>query len=154
MIDRETIGSWLQGPPRPTGESDHPGAGLGLPESGPGALAPTGRRVLALLVDGVIAQVIAMGLLGYVQGQGGLGTFKPLLVVFVMNVLMVGTGGFTIGHRLLGLRVERCPRGYAGFVRGLVRSALLCLALPPLIVDRDGRGLHDRAAGTVIVRAR
>jgi uncharacterized RDD family membrane protein YckC len=31
---------------------------------------------------------------------------------------------------------------------------LILLVLPPLIVDRDGRGLHDRLAGTVLVRAR
>ena len=154
MVDREDIGSWLQGPPRPQNAPRYPGEGLGLPEQGPGSMAPTGRRVVALFIDGVIAQVIAMGLLGYVQGAGGLGTFKPLLVVLLMNVLMVGTGGYTIGHRLLGLRVDRCPSGYAGLGRGLVRSVLLCLALPPLIVDRQGRGLHDRLAGTVIVRSR
>lgn len=154
MVDREDIGSWLQGPPRPRNAPTYPGEGLGLPEEGPGSMAPTGRRVVALFIDGLIAQVIAMGLLGYVQGAGGLGTFKPLLVVLLMNVLMVGTGGYTIGHRLLGLRVDRCPSGYAGPGRGLVRSVLLCLALPPLIVDRQGRGLHDRLAGTVIVRSR
>ena len=117
-------------------------------------MAPMGRRVVALFVDGVLAQVIAMGLLGYVQGEGGLGTLKPLLVVLLMNVFMVGTGGYTIGHRLLGLRVDRCPSGYAGLGRAAARSILLCLALPPLIVDREGRGLHDRLAGTVITRSR
>ena len=117
-------------------------------------MAPLGRRVAALLLDGLVAQLIAAGLLGYTQGEGGVGVFKPLLVVLVINVLMVGTGGWTIGHRLLGLQVDACPRGYAGPVRGLIRSVLLCLALPPLVVDRDGRGLHDRLAGTVIVRRR
>jgi len=37
-------------------------------------------------------------------------------------------------------------------VRALVRGLLLCLAVPPLIVGQDGRGLHDRAAGTRVVR--
>jgi len=153
VIDREAIGSWLQGPPR-SREDAYPGRRLGLPQEGPGSLAPFGRRVVALFIDGILAQLIAMALLGYVQGEGGLGTFKPLLVVFIMNVFMVGTGGYTIGHRLMGLRVDRCPRGYAGFGRGLIRSALLCLGIPPLIVGGDGRGLHDRLAGTVIVRSR
>ena len=35
---------------------------------------------------------------------------------------------------------------------GLLRTALLCLAVPALIWDRDGRGLHDRLARTVQVR--
>jgi len=36
--------------------------------------------------------------------------------------------------------------------RALLRTVLLCLALPALIWDRDGRGLHDRLAKTVEVR--
>ncbi|MGX1157392.1 hypothetical protein RKD39_004970 [Streptomyces albogriseolus] len=37
-------------------------------------------------------------------------------------------------------------------LRGLLRSVLLCLAIPALVWDRDGRGLHDRLARTVEVR--
>lgn len=151
MVDRKDLGSWLEGPPRDDSFA-YPGERLGLPPDGPGSRAPTGRRIAALFVDGFLSQLIAMAVLGYEQGEGGIGVFTPLLVVFVLNVAMVGTWGSTVGHRLFGLRVERCPRGYAGFVRGLVRSLLLCLAIPPVVVDRDGRGLHDRLAGTVIVR--
>lgn len=151
---REDIGSWLEGPPRAADAGPYQGANLGLPQEGPGAMAPMGRRLVALVIDGMIGQVIAMGLLGYQQGMGGIGTFKPLLVVFVLNLILVGTAGFTIGHRLLGLRVQRCPAGYVGMRRSFIRAVLLCLGLPPLIIDRDGRGLHDRLAGTVIVRSR
>lgn len=150
-MKREDIGSWLQGPPRP-GPSAYPGERLGLPEEGPGSLAPFGRRLLALVIDGVMAQFIAMALLGYQQGAGGLGVFKPLLVVFVMNFLLVATIGTTVGHRVVGVRVERAPHGYVGWWRGFLRAFLLCLGIPPLIVDSDGRGLHDRIAGTVILR--
>jgi uncharacterized RDD family membrane protein YckC len=38
-------------------------------------------------------------------------------------------------------------------VPAALRTALLMLLIPALISDRDGRGLHDRAAGTVVVRA-
>ena len=31
-------------------------------------------------------------------------------------------------------------------------AVLLCLAIPALIWDRDQRGLHDKAAQTVLVR--
>jgi uncharacterized RDD family membrane protein YckC len=34
----------------------------------------------------------------------------------------------------------------------LVRTVLLCLFLPAMFWDKDGRGLHDKAAGTLIVR--
>jgi hypothetical protein len=42
--------------------------------------------------------------------------------------------------------------GYLGLWRPLVRTLLLCLGIPALIWDRDQRGLHDKAAGTVLVR--
>ena len=29
---------------------------------------------------------------------------------------------------------------------------LLVLVIPAVVMDEDGRGLHDRAAGTVVVR--
>ena len=81
MVNREDIGSWLEGPPRES-RGAYPGERLGLPENGPGSIAPMWRRVVALFIDGIMSQLIAMGLLGYVQGEGGLGVFKPLLVVF------------------------------------------------------------------------
>jgi len=35
-----------------------------------------------------------------------------------------------------------------------LRTLLICLVIPAVIWDRDGRGLQDRAAGTVVVKAR
>jgi len=37
-------------------------------------------------------------------------------------------------------------------VAALVRTLLLGLVIPAVVTDDDGRGLHDRAAGTVVVR--
>ncbi|MFI6598902.1 hypothetical protein ACIBHX_21810 [Nonomuraea sp. NPDC050536] len=34
----------------------------------------------------------------------------------------------------------------------LVRTVLLCLAIPALISDRDHRGVHDRVSNTMVVR--
>ena len=70
------------------------------------------------------------------------------MVLVTEHVLLVGTAGCTIGHRVAGLRVETLDGRPPGPVRALVRSLLLCLVVPPLIWDRDQRGLHDRAAGT------
>jgi hypothetical protein len=33
-----------------------------------------------------------------------------------------------------------------------VRTALLLTVVPPLLTDRDLRGLHDRASDTIVVR--
>ena len=64
----------------------------------------------------------------------------------------MGTLGSSIGHRLVGLQVVTMDGAWAGPLRALVRSALLCLAVPALIWNADQRGLHDQAAGTVLVR--
>jgi uncharacterized RDD family membrane protein YckC len=70
--------------------------------------------------------------------------------VFVLTAFL----GASAGQFLRGLRVVRLDGGPAGIGRAAVRTALLLLLIPALIWDRDGRGLHDKAAGTVLVHAR
>ena len=147
MIGRKDIGSWLEGPGATSATSSaYPGERLGRPASGPGSMAGVGRRVLGLVVDWVAALLIARTLVP------GLGSFGPLLVLLVEQVLLVGTLGFGLGHRVVGLAVETVDGERPGVVRALVRSVLLVLAVPPLIWDADQRGLHDKAAGTLVVR--
>ena len=155
MVDRKDVASWLEGPhaSRTSDAGSYPGQRLGMPREGSGSVARFGRRAVALAVDWLLCQVIAMGLLGYRLGQGGAGSFLPLAVFLAENAVLVGTVGFTVGHRVLGMQVVRAADGApAGPLAGLIRSLLLALAIPALIWDRDERGLHDRAAGTVIVR--
>ena len=123
-----------------------------MPESGPGSLARLGRRAVAITVDWFLCLLIASGLMGYRLGEAGLGPFKPLAVFVVMNLLLVGTLGFTIGHRLLGIRVVRLGGASAGPFRALTRTALLAAVIPAVIWDRDTRGFHDKLAGTALVR--
>ncbi|MCK9793286.1 RDD family protein [Isoptericola sp. 4D.3] len=150
-MSREDVGSWLEGGRR---EDAAGGGRLGLPETGPGSLGRLGRRVVALLVDWAVATLIAY-LLTSPASFAALDSWVTLLVFALENLLLVSTVGFTIGHRLLGLQVRTlgAPDGVApGFARGAVRTVLLCLVIPAVVWDADGRGLHDRAAGTVLVR--
>ena len=123
-----------------------------MPDRGPGSIARLGRRVVAILVDWAVCNVIAAGFLGYRLGVGGLSSFKPLAVFVVMNLLLVGTLGSTLGHRLLGLRVVRLGGGSTGPFPALIRTILLALVIPAMVWDRDTRGFHDKLAGTVLVR--
>ncbi|WP_344013188.1 RDD family protein [Streptomyces thermospinosisporus] len=154
MDNRQAIGSWLSGP-RSAMEAagadlGYRGEQLGLPESGPGSIARPGRRLGALAVDWSLCVLIAYGLItdGYGQATGN----WALLIFLVLSILTVGTLGFTPGKRLFGLRVVQVGTGQVHPGRALLRSVLLCLAVPALIWDRDGRGLHDRLAGTVEIR--
>ncbi|MCT9010184.1 RDD family protein [Streptomyces sp. NPDC054766] len=154
MDNRQAIGSWLSGPRAAAEEAGvdfgYRGEQLGLPEHGPGSISRPGRRLGALAVDWGLCLLIAYGLLtdGYDQATGN----WALLVFFVLGLLTVGTVGFTPGKRLFGLRVVPEGGGRLNPLRVLVRTALLCVAVPALIWDRDGRGLHDRLARTIEVR--
>jgi len=75
-----------------------------------------------------------------------------LLALFVQMTVLTGLLGASIGQRVLGMAVVRLDRHPVGLPRAAVRSLLICLAIPPLVFDRDSRGLHDLAAGTVVVR--
>ncbi|MFI6661073.1 RDD family protein [Streptomyces sp. NPDC050523] len=154
MDNRDAIGSWLSGPRAAAEDAGvefgYRGEQLGLPEEGPGSIARPGRRFGALAVDWGLCLLIAYGLIthGYNQATGN----WALLVFFVLHVLTVGTIGFTPGKRLFGLRVMALDTGRPNPLRTVLRTALLCIAVPALIWDRDGRGLHDRLARTVEVR--
>ncbi|MFF3325972.1 RDD family protein [Streptomyces sp. NPDC002889] len=154
MDNRQVIGSWLSGP-RAAAEDmgvdfGYRGRRLGLPESGPGSIAPLGRRFGALFVDWGLCVLIAYGL--FSGGDQQKASNVALVVFLVLSALTVGTVGFTPGKRLFGLRVVAENGERLGVFRVVVRSVLLCLAIPALVWDRDGRGLHDRLARAVQVR--
>jgi hypothetical protein len=126
------------------------GASLGLPGSGPGSLASFGTRVVAYFVDaGIAALVAALFTAPALPGNWSLLSFGLIYVVTLVAF------GQTPGMRLLGLRLAHPREGQRLAVwRAVVRTALLMLLVPALIVDADGRGLHDRLTDTAVVRER
>lgn len=152
--NRQAIGSWLSGP-RAAAEDmgiefGHRGERLGLPESGPGSVAPLGRRFGALAIDWALCMLIAFAFLA--QGNQQRAGNWALLIFLVLSLLTVGTVGSTPGKRLFGLRVIAEDGTRLSLPRVLVRSVLLLLVIPAVIWDRDTRGLHDRLARAVQVR--
>jgi uncharacterized RDD family membrane protein YckC len=127
-------------------------AGLGLPADGPGSLAGLGRRFVAVVIDWVLCALVATFVLKVPYGGTGASAFAPLGVFAVENLVLISTLGATVGQRLLGMRVGALGRPTLTPVHALVRTVLLCLFIPAVIWGKDGRGLHDRAAGTVLVR--
>ena len=156
MVDRKDVGSWLAGPGSRTPEvAEYAGQRLGLPREGSGSIGRVGRRLVGVLVDWTVCTFIAFGLFHVplpFTATAGPGAWITLLVFGVENLLLVGTLGYTIGHRVVGLRVRSINGRPPSPIQTVVRTVLLCLFLPAMFWDRDGRGLHDKAAGTVIVR--
>jgi len=150
-------GSWLSGPQSAlhdgVDDGTYRGEQLGLPESGPGALASSWHRCVGLLVDWLMCGGISLLFVQDLQSSS-LSTIV-LLVWFVVGAVSLSAFGFTPGQFITGLRVARVDGGQrAGLLRALGRQILIVFLVPPLINDADGRGLHDRATGTALVRTR
>jgi hypothetical protein len=122
----------------------YPGQRFGLPERGPGSVASMGRRLLALLIDWLLCMVIAYWL---THSQ-----FWTIVVFAIEDYVLTALTGSTVGKRLLGIRVVRVGGGLVGLRWALVRTAILLTVVPPLLTDRDLRGLHDRASDTIVIR--
>lgn len=154
MDNRQAMGSWLSGPRAAAEEAGvdfgYRGQQLGLPEEGPGSIARPGRRLGALAVDWGLCLLIAYSLITDSYNEAAQ-VWAPLILL-ALFLLTLSTLGFTPGKRLFGLRVVALDTGRVHPLRAALRTLLVFLAFPPLIWDRDGRGLHDRLARTVEVR--
>lgn len=138
-------------------QSSYPGERLGLPATGSGSVARMWRRIGALAIDWISATVIATAFFGYDQfalpAEAGITIFAPLMVFLVLQVLFIPTIGGSPGHRILGMRLVQLNGAWVGLWRPIVRSLLLALVIPAVIWDADQRGLHDKAAGTILLRS-
>ncbi len=124
------------------------GASLGLPTEGPGSLAGFSTRAGAFLIDSVASALVA-GLFTAPELPGN----WSLLAFGLLTVVTLVAAGQTPGMRLLGLRLAHPhPGARLAPWRAVVRTGLLMLLVPALVVDADGRGLHDRLTGTAVVR--
>lgn len=142
-----------------TGSEDegYPGQQLGLPELGPGSVAGWSRRLGALLIDWIACSLIATAFFYHPSAGHAASVLEQprlwtLAIFGVEDCLLTAFTGFTIGKRLLGLRVIRLDGRPVGLIPALFRTVLLMLVVPTLMMDRDLRGLQDKAAKTVVVR--
>jgi uncharacterized RDD family membrane protein YckC len=116
-----------------------------------GRSATFGRRFAALAVDWLLS--ICVALLVARNGWPPPGLLVSVVFFFEYTVF-TGFFGQTPGMRLLGLACVRVEDGRPlGIPRAAARAFLLNLVIPAVVFDKDGRGLHDRAAQSVVVRA-
>lgn len=146
--------SWRAAEPMtPRPRSAYPGETLGLPASGPGSLARMGRRLVAILIDWLIAGGLALLALRFGAIPGQWLQTTQFFVWLVLGFIAVRLFGFTPGQFAVGLQVASVDgRVPVGIVRLAVRGLLVGMVIPALFTDWDGRGLHDRVTGTAVVR--
>lgn len=125
----------------------YPGERFGMPASGPGSIARPGRRIAALAIDYVPVLIIAAAFFAYDN--------LAIIVIFaVIQIVFIPTLGGSPGHRVMGLRLMRADGAWTGLWRPIIRTVLLILVIPAVIWDEDQRGLHDKIAGTTLIRSR
>jgi uncharacterized RDD family membrane protein YckC len=142
------------------------------PAPEPSGYAGFVTRAVALMVDALVVDVIALLVGGAIQlivtALGGdselsaieavIGGFAWLLWSGLYFVVFWSLTGQTPGNRMLGIRVTSATGGTVGPMRAIRRFVgLLISAIPlgagflPVLVDDQRRGLHDRIAKTVVV---
>lgn len=109
--------------------------------------ATIGERFLALLIDWILCLLLAVAVMP--RPYGNLWASAFLVVEYAF---FVGLFTQTPGMRVAKIRCVRTDGERLGLYRALIRGALLALVVPALIMDSDRRGLHDRAADSVMIR--
>jgi uncharacterized RDD family membrane protein YckC len=114
----------------------------------PARLEPAGfgPRLAALMIDWLLCLLIAS-----LYASPFEKAWPAVLVLVVANTFFIGLFGQTPGMRLLRIRCAAYPGGGPlGLVRGLIRAVLLGLFIPAMIMDSQGRGVHDRVAHSIV----
>ncbi len=155
--------------PRPREPSDFPPTG---PNSLAGFWARAGARTFDVILVGIPAVLVVVPFATY-KGNQVTATpnwaFLPFIVLFALyETAMVAATGQTLGKMVTGVRVAQLVNGRRPDVgQSALRSLvpLTVLAIPVLLLawplvyltaifNPLGRGIHDQAGGTVVVRSR
>ncbi|WP_089004371.1 RDD family protein [Micromonospora rifamycinica] len=120
------------------------------PATDPAFTPPSlGRRFGALVIDWVLCLLVSNFFADPVRDG-----WAPVAVLVVEYGFFLGLFAQTPGMWITRLRcLDWSDGGRIGIPRALLRGLLLALVVPPLIMDEQRRGLHDRLAGSVIADA-
>jgi uncharacterized RDD family membrane protein YckC len=162
-----------RGTPRPEAEPERPPDEHLEPGETSAVVARPARRLWAALLDAVVLAVAVLAILavtGRYPGDASLEASARLLSGLWWFVLLSGlytvpltaTRGQTVGKMALRIRVAALPDGGPpGFARAFMRwlvplamnvvPGLGLLAYGLILFDPLRQGLHDKAAGTVVV---
>lgn len=114
--------------------------------------ASLSRRLGALAIDWFIAMVSATVIFGAEFPPDGIVQGLIVTGFFIVEVsVLTGLIGVSIGKRVLRLGVEAPDGRPIGVPRAVLRTLLLALVLPAIIMTDEKRGLHDLVAGSRVI---
>ena len=135
----------------PLESEQYAGQRLGLPATGRGSVASWGRRLVALVIDWFASLLVAAFITSSLGLGDAWGDWLPLLVFWLETSVGVALAAGSFGQVALRLAVRRIDGRPLDPAGALLRGLLICLVVPPVIYNRDNRGLHDLAVRSVVV---
>jgi uncharacterized RDD family membrane protein YckC len=109
--------------------------------------------VLALVIDWIASLLVATGLTaGAAMTSHGWEAWLPMMVFLVEASVLTPLVGGSFGQVLTRLAVVRLDGRPVSLLAAVLRTALICVVVPPLIYNPDRRGLHDLVTGTLTIR--
>ena len=120
----------------------------------PGEGAGLSRRAAAICIDWVASMLVASVVFPGLRPWNSNASFPILLVFYVEVCLFTWLFASSFGQRLLRVEVVDLTGARLTLWRIALRTLLICLVIPAVILDSQGRGLHDRAVGSVALRLR
>ena len=135
----------------PVPSQQYAGQRLGLPAAGPGSVASWGRRTAALVIDWFASLLVAALLTRALDLGDAWSDWLPLVVFWFESAVGVALAAGSFGQLAMKIAVRRTDGSPLDPAGAFLRSLLVCLVVPPVIYNRDNRGLHDLAVRTVVV---
>ncbi|WP_246278150.1 RDD family protein [Phytohabitans rumicis] len=107
------------------------------------------KRFGALVIDWVLCLLVS-NFFGDPLRDG----WPPVVVLILEYAIFIGLFAQTPGMAITRLRcVSFVDGGRIGIPRAFIRGVLLSLVVPALIMDGQRRGLHDKAAASIMTNA-
>ena len=82
----------------------------------------------------------------------GASHWAPLGVFVLEATVLTALLGGSFGQLVVRVVVVRLDGKPVSLLHALLRTALISLVIPPLVFNRDQRGLHDLATQTITLR--
>ena len=109
--------------------------------------------MLALAIDWTLSLLAVGAFVGQdIWGGEGAAQWAPLLVFFVEASLLTALVGGSAGQLVTGVVIRRTSGAPLDLIRAVVRTALICLVIPPVVYNKDQQGLHDLAVDSIALR--
>ena len=112
------------------------------------------RRAGAVAIDWAVALIIARLVLPGVPYGSGASALATMGAFFVEVTILTWLTTSSFGQRLVGISIVGVDGQRLGLWRVVIRTLLICVVIPALVYNSQGRGLQDIIAGSVALMRR